>query len=269
MDVLRKSAVLSISVCLCLFALPSISQTEAPPPAADSQTAVPVYDVMSIRQNKTGSRSESYGGANGRFSANNVSLKRLLARIYVVREDLIFGIPSAIDSARFDIEAKIVDPDPEAMKNMTHEQSRSMMLPLLTERFQLKAHMETRTLSIYNLVVVKGGPKFSQSADQTSRGGISGKGDSRNYTYTFQSSPLSSLTDLLATRIQRTVIDNTGLAGYYDYALTWAKHDTSEQTDSGSSIFSAVQEQLGLKLESAKGPVTVLVIDHVEMPSDN
>ncbi len=95
------------------------------------------------------------------------------------------------------------------------------------------------------------------------------RGDSKSYNYTFRSIPLSALTDLLSTQVQRTVIDKTDLTGSFDFALTWAKHDTSEQIDSGSSIFTALQEQLGLKLESAKGPVRVLVIDHVEMPSDN
>jgi uncharacterized protein (TIGR03435 family) len=270
MSVIRKGAFLSVSVCLCLFALPSVSQTEAAPPAVDSQAGVPVYDVMSIRQNKTGSRSESYGGANGRFSANNVSLKRLLARIYDVRDDLIFGIPSTIDSARFDIEAKIVDPDPEAMKNMTSEQSHRMLLPMLAERFRMKSHTETRTLPVYDLVVIKSGQKFTPSADQTGQGrGMDGRGDSKNYNYTFHATPLSALTDLLATQVQRTVIDKTDLTGSFDFALTWAKHDTSEQTDSSPSIFTALQEQLGLKLEPAKGPVKVLVIDHVEMPSGN
>jgi uncharacterized protein (TIGR03435 family) len=213
----------------------------------------------------------SYGGTNGRFSANNVSLKRLLARIYGVREDLIFGVPSAIDSARFDIAAKIVDPDPEAMKKMTIEQSHSMLLPMLTERFRIKSHTESRTLPVYDLVIVKSGQKFAQSADQTGHGrGLDGRGDSQSYNYTFHATPLSSLTDLLATQVHRTVIDRTGLTGDYDFSLTWAKHDTSEdQADTGPSIFTALQEQLGLKLEPAKGPVKVLVVDHVEMPSEN
>lgn len=240
--------------------------------AASSEAVSPVsYDVMSIRQNKTGSRDSAHAGADGRYSSTNVSLKSVLAKIFDIKEDLIYGIPSAIDSSRFDIEAKVADPDPEAIKKMTREEDRMMLLPLLTERLQLKSHIETRTLPVYDLVVAKSGPKFVQSADQTKLGGgISGRGDSRTLKYTFQRMPMTSLTNLLTDRIHRTVIDKTGLAGNYDFALSWGKSETSEeQTDSAPPLFTALQEQLGLKLEATKGPVETLVVDHIEMPSEN
>lgn len=277
MEIRKKNPAVSVCEFICVAAILSLSpsafaQTAATPTSAGSEAAPPSYDVMSIRQNKSGGRLPgAYAGYDAHYSSINVSLKSVLAKIFNVKENLIFGIPNDIDSTRFDIEAKIVDPDPEAMKNMTREQERMMMLPLLSERFQLKTHIETRTMHVYDLVVTKGGPKFKQSADQTKRGGgIGGRGDNQNLTYTFHGMPVSSLTDLLTDRVQRTVIDKTGLAGYYDLTLSWGRNDTSEeQADSGPTIFTALQEQLGLKLESTTGPVQTLVVDHVEMPTEN
>ena len=264
------------TVLISAFALLSAIVTTSPSTYAQTTgaeaSASPIsYDVMSIRRDMADSRNSSHAGTDDRYSSTNVSLKSVLARIFNINEDLIFGIPSPIDSARFDIEAKIVNPDPEAINRMTPEQQRMMLLPLLAERFQLKTHVETRTLPVYDLVVSKSGPKFAQSADQTKRGrGLSGRVDNKNLNYTFQGVTMASLTDLLTDRTHRTVIDKTGLAGYYDFALNWEKNDTSnEQADSAPPLLTAIQEQLGLKLETSKGPVDALVLDHVEMPSEN
>jgi len=266
-----------IGSTISIYAFVLVAAFVAMPPSLYPQTvgaeasASPVsYDVMSIRRDMTDSRNSSHAGTDDRYSSTNVSLKSVLAKIFNIKEDLIFGIPSLIESARFDIEAKIVSPDPEAIKKMTQEQHRMMLLPLLAERFQLKTHVETKTLPVYNLVVAKGGPKFVRSGDQAKQGGIGGRGDGKTLNYTFQAEPMSSLANLLTDRVHRTVIDNTGLAGYYDFTLSWGKNQGStEQDDTGPAIFTALQEELGLKLEPAKGPVETLVVDHVEMPSEN
>ena len=261
-----------VSVTAILSMAPLVCAQTPTSPALVKPEAIPIaYDVASIRQNKSGSRSSSHAGTDDRYSSSNVSLKSVLAKIFNIKEDLIFGIPVPIDSARFDIEAKVVDPDPEAMKRITLEQSRTMLLPILAQRFQLKTHIETKNLPVYDLVVTKDGPKFGRSADQTRHGGdVGGRGDGKNLNYTFQGASMSSLTNLLTNRVHRTVIDKTGLVGYYDFALTWAKRDTlDERVEGGPSVFTALEEQLGLKLESSKGPVETLVVDHVEMPSEN
>ena len=108
-----------------------------------------------------------HNGAPGdRFMAQNYSLKMLLQYTYDLNEDSIVGIPSQLDSKRFDIKAKISDPDLDALKKLSEKQGRLMVLPLLTERFQLKTHMETRPGPVYELVVAKGGPKLKPSADK-------------------------------------------------------------------------------------------------------
>jgi uncharacterized protein (TIGR03435 family) len=151
---LRQKLLCAIVTLLCAgltepIVIAQTSDTTAPPPAAST---APIYDILSIKLNKTASGNVDIDTNNDRFSATNVSLRQLLADIYDIRQDLISGIPDPVDSARFDVEAKISEPDPVALKQMTRQQGREMLLPLLTERFQLKVHTATQTLPVYDLV---------------------------------------------------------------------------------------------------------------------
>jgi uncharacterized protein (TIGR03435 family) len=258
------SALLGLS-----FALPSAFAQDAVPTGTPSALA---YDVMTIKPNKSASGGVDIDTDNDSFNATNVSLKVLLEEIYDIKQDLISGIPGPIDSARFDILAKMSDPDREALKKLTPEQERKLLLPLLTERFQLKTHMEIKTLPVYELVALPGGPKFKPSADQTKTGGgsISVHGTRVRADLTAHDIPMTSLAKHLAGAVHRTILDKTGLKGNFDLTLQWSN---DENPDSGAeqapSIFTAVQEQLGLRLQPAKGPVETLVVDHAAMPTDN
>jgi uncharacterized protein (TIGR03435 family) len=228
---------------------------------------------MTIKPNNSGNGNTSIGAPGNRFMAQNYSLKMLLQYAYDLNEDSIVGIPSQIDSKRFDINAKISDPDPVALKKLSPEQNRLMLLPLLTERFQLKTHMETRPASIYELVVAKGGPKLKPAADEASHKGV---GTSINWAgngwkLTANGQPTAALAKSLTDQLHRLVIDKTALTGNYDLTLQWTPDGAPASTDADSAppIYTAVQEQLGLKLQPAKAPVEVLVVDHAAMPSDN
>lgn len=227
----------------------------------------PAYDVVSIKPNKSGSSSLDIDTSNHTYSATNISLKKLLENAYDIKEDLISGVSGPVASARFDIEAKIVEPDADALKKLSAREQGAMLLPFLMERFQLKAHTETKTLPVYELIAIKSGPKFKQSAgDSTGNRGTS----IHNRELTAHDIPMTSFARTLEGQLHRTVIDKTGLTGSYDFTLRWSPEDGSNaQTDSAPSIFTALQEQLGLKLQSAKGPVETLVVDHAEMPSEN
>jgi uncharacterized protein (TIGR03435 family) len=262
---------------IALFALSAIlpqahAQTSAAPAATTAQASVPAYDIMSIKINKTLSGSTDIDTDDGRFTATNVSLKTLLSQAYDIKQDLISGIPGPVESARFDLEAKVVDPDPAALKRMTREQRRSMLLPLLIERFQLQTHTEPKILPVYELVIGKGGSKAKPSADQkdTSGGSMNTQGSRTQIKISAQNVPISAFAKALSSRVDRTVIDKTGLTGNFDLQLLWSKDDNP---DSGAEqlpdIFTAIQEQLGLKLVPAKGPVTTLVVDHAALPSEN
>jgi uncharacterized protein (TIGR03435 family) len=230
--------------------------------------ALPAYDVVSIKVNKSGSGSWGIDSGEGHFTATNVSLKNLLQTAYGVKEDLIFGLSGPVESARFDVIAKIVDPDREALKKLTETQERAMLMPFLLDRFGLKTHTETKILPVYELVVLAGGPKFQPSPPDPahSRGGGT---STRRGMLTAHDISMVVLASALTGQIHRTVIDKTGLLGNYDLGLKWSPDDPTEAQSEFPSIFTAIQEQLGLKLQGAKGPVTTLVVDHAEMPSAN
>jgi uncharacterized protein (TIGR03435 family) len=167
------------------------------------------------------------------------------------------------------------------LRPVERELARQHMLQVfLAERFKLAAHAETRELPIYSLVVAKNGPKLHEakpgdtyeSAYKLPDGSPAGSGFHSDEAgkVTGQGVSTASFTQWLTRQVGRPVLDKTGLTGKYDLTLSWTK-DQGEGSDdpAGPSIFDAVQQQLGLKLESGKGPVKVIVIDHAEKPSGN
>jgi uncharacterized protein (TIGR03435 family) len=144
------------------------------------------------------------------------------------------------------------------------KQSQLMLQALLADRFALKVHHETKDLPIYELTVAKGGCKMKQTAPDSSGGNAvysSGK-------ITAHSVSVESLAVNLSFTVGRVIVNKTGLEGGYDLTLEYAP-DGADASDKRPSIFTALEEQLGLKLVPAKGPVDVIVVDHVERPSEN
>ncbi|MEO6817678.1 MAG: TIGR03435 family protein [Edaphobacter sp.] len=269
---------LLLALALSITALCASGRAQAPQNAPTAKAAaqpdatsakLPVYDVVSIKPNKSGNGAWGWGGSADSYTGTNLLVKNLLQAAYDIKPDLISGVSGPIDSARFDVIAKIIDPDPAVMKKLTDKQRQAMLLPFLIERFQLKAHTEIKILPVYELVVLPGGPKFKQSSDKSQQGaGWSTNGS--HGTLTAHSLPITSLASLLTDVVHRTVIDKTDLTGKYEITLKWSQYDgTDPPADSGPSIFTALPEQLGLKLKPAKGPVETLVVDHIAMPSEN
>jgi uncharacterized protein (TIGR03435 family) len=265
-------------VAVAAMGLSACAQTGAPEAAVGAGAA---YEVATIKPNTSGGGNEDSRGDNGRFTAVNCSLKTLIQYdAYGVPGSRIVGGPSWLGTAKFDIQAKMDEATMEQMKTLSQQeyaaQSQMMMQNLLAERFKLAVHWETRELPVYALVVAKGGPKLQAttltdgSTHATSTNGkLTAKGVS-------SAKLAQTLTRLASQELGHEVIDRTGLSGRYDFTLNWTP-DTgasganagADAPDAGPSIFTAVQEQLGLKLESAKGPVQVLVVDHAEMPTEN
>jgi len=276
------------------FGQAGAASSGAASPGATADVKLPAFDVVSVKPNKSTSGMIRIMFKPDGYAASNVSLKMLIQGAYGIREDLISGAPNWADSARYDIDAKVAGSDVDALKNLTPEQRRSILQPLLADRFKLKAHTETKQLPVYELVLAKGGSKLKEAApgdtyangikgpDGVGRGGMMRMGRGQ---LTAQGVPMTSLANNLAQQLHRTVIDKTGLTGKYDLELNWTPdqgsdpmfkgpdgsqpHSDAAPDASGPSIFTALQEQLGLRLQSAKGPVETLVIDHVEMPSEN
>jgi uncharacterized protein (TIGR03435 family) len=167
----------------------------------------------------------------------------------------------------------VVDPDIKAIEAMTREQYRAMMMPIL-DRFHLKSHRETRVLPVYELVVAKGGPRLivsTATGHQTVNGVEAGNISTRRTQFAATAAHLSSLAEQLSDQLQRVVIDKTGLTGKYDLLLSWAPDDGSPQPADAAapSLFTALQEQLGLKLQPGKAEIETLVIDHAELPIED
>ena len=192
---------------------------------------------------------------------NNATLRTLIRNGYDIQNFQFAGGPSWLDSDSYDISATIAD-----NAQVSEDQYRALVRALLADRFQLKVRWETRQGDVYALVVTKGGSKLKvgdpskEPALNTNIAGHEGRMIGIN-------APVFYLSSVLSNKLSHPVIDKTGLQGKYDWTLVWDPDPGTDSTE--PSIFTAVQEQLGLKLDAQKGPVKMLVIDSVARPSEN
>ena len=152
--------------CLLLALAPPHAHSQITPPPNPAPHPPPVYDVVSIRIDDRGPGSSDTDVDDGIFTATNVTLRDLLEDAFDIRQDIISGVPGAIDSLRFDVRAKIVEPDRDALHKLSDHQRRAMLLPILAERFHLTARIETKTLPVYELLLLQKGPRFQRSPNQ-------------------------------------------------------------------------------------------------------
>jgi len=196
------------------------------------------------------------------FVAENFSLRHLIMAAYGIRDHQLTGGPGWIGSDRFDVIGK--PEKPEDMKSL-----HLMLQALLADRFHLTIHRETRQMQVYFLVVAKGGAKLRESAP-----GSVGAGQSAGMGwFKASSNRIEDFAQTLAGMVSRSVIDKTGLTGQYDFRLDYAS-EVAAGSDAGNapekpSLFTALQEQLGLKLEPGRAPVEMVVVDRAEKPSEN
>ena len=238
---------------LCGIAIAAVSAF-----AQNSRTS---FDVISIRPNRSGSGDSGENTERGRLTVTNDTVKELIQLAFGVKAFQITGGLGWLSTAPFDIVATT-----GTAEDITDERLAPLLQSLLADRFGLKFHRETKESTVYSLVVAKGGPK---TAVNTGEGGSSSNTNSKNGMATMVVSHMTA--DRLASRLERQVgrrvTDHTGLTAAYDFTLTWSQDQSTDPT--GPSLFTALQEQLGLKLDSAKGPVDMVVIDAVERPSEN
>ncbi len=235
---------------------------------------MPAYDAVVIKLNNGLGRGTHVDMDDTTFRATNVPLKHLLVNAFGIREGLMFGLPAWADSLRYDVSAKVTDPDMKVVSHLSREQRQAMIAAILIDRFHLKTHIDLKTLPVYELVVAKDGPKLTASAvaaDSTAPGNM----NVHNTDMTATGVTLSDLAGNLSFPLDRTVIDKTGLTGRYDFRLQWTADNVvngaadNSAADAPPNLFTAIEEQLGLKLQPAKGPVETLVVDHVEQPTEN
>jgi uncharacterized protein (TIGR03435 family) len=260
--------------------VPTVFAQQAP---AAASTKVPTFDVISVRPNKSDSHGITLGYTPDGLRAVNIPILFLIKEAFGLNDDQLIGLPDWVHSEKYDVDAKVADADVSAIKSLAHEQRRQMILQILADRFKFTYHRETRMLPEYSLVVAKGGSKlqeFQSGNDVAGAPKHAGQMKMSNGVITATGVPLEPLTRLLSDRVGRPVLDKTGLTGNYDFTLQWADegHDgpargpdpgAAASELSGPSIFTAVEEQLGLKLQSEKGPVQVVIVDHIEQPTQN
>ena len=230
---------------------------------AQTPVAEKEFEVASVKPTATKDNSLSADfPPGGGFTCRNLTLENLLRSAYQVEAYQIVGGTKWLTSDGFDIQAKAapgaVDPG--------RDEVRKMLQALLADRFHMTLHRETRDLPIYALTVGKGGSKLQPADSSASQNGTLKMGHMVTRKMT-----MASLASILTFDLKRPVRDETGLKGEFAFTLDWSPGlgEADANQSSLPSIFTALQEQLGLKLQSTKGPVEVLVIDHVELPAGN
>jgi uncharacterized protein (TIGR03435 family) len=230
--------------------------------AAQERSAFEVASVKSAQVQGQGLRINARVDADG-VSFTNMALRGIIQRAYNLKPYQMVG-PDWITGARYVIVAKAAGPAPQ-------EKLMEMLQTLLADRFKLAFHRETRDMPGYALVVAKGGPKLKEITDDGPSEIDGGDGDEIN----FGRIPMGMLVNELVRSLGRPVLDQTGLKGRYTFKLAWAvdrpggRGGDSGEPSQSPSIFTALQERLGLKLEPRRTPVEMFVVDHVERSTEN
>ncbi|MGO8792123.1 MAG: TIGR03435 family protein [Terriglobia bacterium] len=247
---------------------------------------LPSFEVASIKKSRSDELPWGPSFQPGRFTGRAQTINLVIALAYNVYPLQIFGAPSWVNSERYDVQAKESDATAEELGKLppakAMDRQALLLQSLLADRFGLKVSHQTKELPVYALVVAKGGPKFQEA--KTDDKGPDVQLDAGQLT--IRAYPMAIVVTVMSNVMHRTVIDQTGLKGNYDFTVQWRKDETmsgmprglrggdpgpdvAPPDSSGPSFFTALQEQVGLKLVSTKGPVEVIVIEHIERPSEN
>ena len=259
-----------VGICLAIFITP-VGFGQAPAHPERPSTLSPSFEVATVKRTDPNFPGTVVGGFRfGRFSAQGFTLKGLIAYAYNLDNRQIVGGPKWSDSEKYDVVGK-----PEKTGPLNPEVGKLMLQRLLSERFQLKIHRDTREMPVYVMTVAAGGLKMKprSEGDGGAPGGMPIEGariPGRNTTIQFLAYGLQQLLD-------RPVLDETGVSGGFDFDLSWRPDPTQFQgrgdqvpsNPDDPDLFTALKQQLGLKLEPQKAPAPVIVVDSAEKPSDN
>jgi len=296
LPVRRLAAVATVCVAQCAIML---AQTRTAPLASAPQSATtqhavprsatlpptPAFDVASIHPNNSDHTAHThiYSYANqGHFIAINATPMQLLQYAYDLPDSRILGVSGWATSSKYDIEAKSDPALADKLASLPFPDAKVQLLKmvqlLLADRFRLATHSEVRPQPVYELVIAKGGVKFSAVKDGPRHVDSNSRATGVSMTITNSSHAMNDLAEMLSRYTGRVVLDKTGLTGIYTISLTFVPDasraavpnpETLSAVDSGPSVFTALREQLGLELRSSKGPVEVLVVDHMGPPTQN
>jgi uncharacterized protein (TIGR03435 family) len=245
------------------------------PPKPMAADANPSFEVATIKPSQPDRPGRAFLWRGDRFITINTTLMSIISFAYDMQQKQVVGGPDWMDSEKVDIEAK-----PDTPGIPSREQLRVMVTKLLADRFQLKFHNDKRELPAYVLTAGKTAPKMTK--DDTNPNGLPGLFFRQLGDLNVRNATMGDFVHLMQSAVlDRPVVDQTGLAGKWDFELKWTPDDSqfggmgmrppppSDAADAPPPLFTAIQEQIGLKLESGKAQVDVMVIDHVEHPSPN
>jgi uncharacterized protein (TIGR03435 family) len=277
---LSTTGLLVAPILFNLLQIPA-AHAQAPPPTTKlppmDANAHPSFEVATIKPSKADQPGKFFRFRGHRFTTTNTTLDDLISYSYRLHDNQIIAAPGWAGTEKYDIDA---EPDGEGAPN--DQQWKDMMQKLLTERFALTFHRDKKELPVYVLSVARGGPKLSKSQSDPNgnfhwsfRGRIGGD-------LTLYNASMADFANLMQRNVlDRPVVDQTGLTGRYDINLDWTPDDSqfegmgakptppTDSPNAAPNLYTAIQEQIGLKLDATKALAEVLVIDHVEKPSEN
>jgi uncharacterized protein (TIGR03435 family) len=250
----------------------AFGQAQSPPAAAPAASVAPVIEAATIKPVKEPSPNNMHDRTEGRrLSMRYTSLRDLMMMAYEVDPRQILGGPAWVATDEYDIDLVVAD---GVQVNQCEE---AVLAELMADRFQLKFHREQRVMAVYVLEVAKGGPKL-KAADANS---VENSGCEHLGVCNFHKRTLANFARFMQFVVtDKPVVDKTGVTGEFDFTLKWMPDESQfngmgfrvpvpDGTAPLPGLFTAIQERLGLKLEPQKIPAEVLVIDHVERPSEN
>jgi uncharacterized protein (TIGR03435 family) len=225
----------------------------------------PTIEVAVIKPHDPNSSHNSFSFRGDGFSLDDQTVSRLIAYAWGINQNQIVDAPNWIRDEHYDMDGKT-----NATDNPTVPEQQQMIRKILSDRFGLRFHREKRELAVYALVIAKGGPKLSPAAHPDAQPGQHNEGHGMQTTRSFTSAAMSDFILTMQFFLDRPLVDQTGLTGRYDFNLTYSYGDApNSDPDAPPPLFTALQEQLGLKFQATKAATDVLVIDHVERPSAN
>jgi uncharacterized protein (TIGR03435 family) len=264
MRLLRQSTLFAV----VLAASAGFSQTAPPaitpvkPMAADAH---PSFAVATIKPHDPASQHQGFNAEGDRFTIRNESVANLMSFAYSVHPRQFVDAPDSLFHDRYDIAGTTDTPGEPSLR-----QQQEMIQKLLADRFGLKFHHEKRELPVFAIQIVKSGAKLKAASDPNAQPDQEGNGHGTEQTITYTSSSISDFIMGEQFFVDRPLVDQTGLSGRYDFSIHYT-YDEARSTDPNAppGLFTAVQEQLGLKFQPTKESIDVFVIDHVDKPSAN
>jgi uncharacterized protein (TIGR03435 family) len=260
-----ESRILCFSIGLLFFLSPSVNLTQQPG-AKDRDLA---FEVASVKPFNPAGSQELFISSDARSFSTNMSLARIIQYAFRIQiADELIGVPNWARNAQFAINAKTSESIASQLDHLPsdvqQQQIRRMVQGLLVERFGLQYHRQTKVLSVYSMIIAKGGLKMQRSQSMAQS-----KVSLTHDQFNGKGVDVTNLVRTLSNITGRLVVNDTGLTGRFDVSLNWTPDMDSDTTDGEPSLFTALQEQLGLKLQSKKEEREVLIVDHVESPTPN